>query len=70
MQQSQDKSIKPDEAMDTSGAASSQDSKRITEHLEETANSPLKVLRRPEEPTSEERQKHEVDHLPYALWCR
>eukprot|EP00973_Karenia_brevis_P087834 12183864-Karenia_brevis.AAC.1 len=56
--------------MGSGGATSSQGDQRITEHLEETGNSPLKVLRRPEEPTREERRKHEIDHLPYASWCR
>eukprot|EP00973_Karenia_brevis_P020449 2808081-Karenia_brevis.AAC.1 len=65
---------------DSSGAASSQqqtnedgdntDTALRAEHLEDSVESPLKVLRKQEEPTAEERRRHEIDHLPYAPWCR
>ena len=41
-----------------------------SEHLEETRSSLIVALRRPEEPTAEERRRHEMDHLPFAGWCR
>ena len=31
---------------------------------------PARELRQPEEPTEEERRRHELTHLPYRSWCK
>ena len=55
---------------EATSSAATRDYKFLGEHLEEARPSPIVALRRPEEPTAEERRRHEIDHLPFVGWCR